>query len=504
MKQYSDFSDEITPSDLYEGLLGYGLFSDKLPPLFSSESFYTYCLRYSPVFQDKWCPYVFYESMRNTNVPRQLGIPNPIAYQKLCKCLSDNWRHIQAHIREKTKEQKHIVSRIHLRKMEGTKTLFKMNYGNWRMDGTPEPDLLIGSRYIVHADISTCFPSIYTHAIPWALIGKDIAKKHAGKKWGNEWYNQIDHFEQNCKNGETHGVLIGPHASNLLSELILTSVDSQLISKGWKYIRNIDDYTCFVESREEAQLFLIELSAELRKFDLTLNHKKTEISELPIAITKEWVRQTCNTAAFLKDGVMDFIGVRSYLDSVIEIMQKNNNNSAILNYAIKALPADMMSKNAIDYCVKTTFHLCLIYPYLLQIMDETVFERFHVSNDKIKDFAKLTYEQEYKNKNYDGVCYSLFFALKYGFTIDSLKAQDAVDSDSCIFRLLAFLYFKKNRFTKEKALLRSLASKLRSDEYDFGRNWLFVYEVLPQSDLPDEWKRLKKGGVSFLKEEYQV
>ena len=72
MKQYSDFTDEISQSEIYEGLLGHGLFSEKLPPVFSSEGFFHYCLTQSPVFPDKPRPHVFYESMRNTNVPRQL------------------------------------------------------------------------------------------------------------------------------------------------------------------------------------------------------------------------------------------------------------------------------------------------------------------------------------------------------------------------------------------------------------------------------------------------
>lgn len=57
-----------------------------------------------------------------------------------------------------------------------------MSYSNWKTDGTPEPDLLIGKRYVVKADISTCFPSIYTHSIPWALAGKATAKKNSRKK----------------------------------------------------------------------------------------------------------------------------------------------------------------------------------------------------------------------------------------------------------------------------------------------------------------------------------
>lgn len=501
MKQYSSFTDEISQSDIYEGLLGYGMFSEKLPPVFSSESFYNYCISQSPKFQDKWYPYVFYESIRNTNVPRQLGIPNPMAYQKLCKSISDNWGNIQQHFRNKTQNQSHIVSRIHLRKMADTNALFKMNYENWRTDRTPEPDLLIGSKYVVKADISTCFPSVYTHSIPWALVGKNFAKAHAGQRWKTEWYNQTDHYTQNCKNGETHGILIGPHTSNLLGEIILTSIDSELTNK-WNYVRNIDDYTCYVKTREEAQLFIIDLSEQLRKFDLSLNHKKTEIAELPMAMTEQWIRQIGNPSAFYRNGIMDYIGVRAYFDSAIDIMQKNNNNTAILNYAIKALPKGNMSINAIDYCVKTVMHLCLLYPYLLQIVDEFVFERFNVGKDDIKKFSKLVYDQELHNKNYDGVCYTLFFALKYGFIIDSVKAEDAKNSDSCIFRLMAFLYFKKNSIKTERSVLRNLALCLKNNDYDFGQNWLFVYETLPQSDLPGEWKLLKQSGVSFLKQEY--
>ena len=184
-------------------------------------------------------------------------------------------------------------------------------------------------------------------------------------------------------------------------------------------------------------------------------------------------------------------------------MHKNGENSAILNYAIKALPVSNLTKNAQNYCVKTVFHLCLLYPYLLQIIDEFVFERFHVPIDQIKVFIHQVYEQELLRKNYDGVCYSIYFALKYSFTIDSMKAQDAIDSDSCLFKLLAFLYFKKNNNKSERALLRNCALALKKDKTESSQNWLFVYEVLPQSDLPSEWKTLKKSGVSFLRKEYQ-
>lgn len=52
----------------------------------------------------------------------------------------------------------------------------------------------------------------------------------------------------NLTNGETHGLLVGPHASNLLSELILTRIDKTLFDEGYRFVRHIDDYLCYVDS----------------------------------------------------------------------------------------------------------------------------------------------------------------------------------------------------------------------------------------------------------------
>ncbi|WP_240335307.1 RNA-directed DNA polymerase [Paraliobacillus sediminis] len=126
-----------------------------------------------------------------------------------------------------------------------------MSYKDFERDGTPELDLIIGKKYLVNADISTCFPSIYTHSISWALVGKNVAKSNRGNK--NVWYNELDFSVRNTSNGETQGILIGPHSSNILSEILLTSIDFELSNKGWKYIRNIDDYTCYVTNYEDGQ-----------------------------------------------------------------------------------------------------------------------------------------------------------------------------------------------------------------------------------------------------------
>lgn len=499
VKGYANFMNEITSDELYKGLLAHGLFTEKLPPFLTTECFFKYCKTLKTQFSDSWKQYIYYESIRNINVPRPLGIPNPMAYQRLCLCIVNNWGNLQNHFSRQTMGHFYKVSRIHIRKLGKDDSVFSMSYNNWEIDGTPEPDLLIGSRYLVKADISTCFPSIYTHSIPWALIGKDDAKVQCGKKYKNKWYNQIDQYAQNCKNGETHGLLIGPQASNLLSELILTVVDNKLYDKGWRYIRYIDDYSCYVQSYEDGQKFLVELREELRIFDLSLNFKKTEIQKLPVASVEQWVRKINSVLLVAKNGKMDFIGVRAYLDFAVELMHNNKMNSAILNYAIKVLSGQILTSNARDYCIKTIFHLALIYPYLIPLLEKNLFDKFNVSKEQITSISQKIYKDGLASRNFEAVCYTIYFALKYDFTISQISSDDAISDNSCLFKLLTYLYFQKVGDTTSIRKLKNHAKNLCANEDDFNRNWLFAYEALPKSDLKGEWKPMKEAKVSFVK-----
>lgn len=281
--------DEISSDELYEGLLAYGFFAEKLPPVFTAVPFFNYCKTVPDSFESGWNEYITFRVMRSISIPRLMGIPNPFKYQRVCAELRDNWDKICTHFHAQTDGQSYRVSRIHIRKEYNKKRIFEMNYKNWRVDGNPESDLLMHdkgtSRFLVQADISTCFPNIYTHSISWALVGKERAKQTIHD---DTWYNRIDQACSDMRNGETHGLLIGPHASNLLSEIILTVVDKKLYDKGYRYARNIDDYDCYVNSHDEAQRFLRDLEEALREFDLPLNHKKTKVIELPIRVEKNW------------------------------------------------------------------------------------------------------------------------------------------------------------------------------------------------------------------------
>ena len=96
-------------------------------------------------------------------------------------------------------------------------------------------------------------------------------------------------------------MLIGPHASNIISEIILTCIDVDLQSKSFfKFKRHIDDYVYYAETYEDAEKFIQELLMCLRKYELSLNDKKTLILSLPRPSTENWTQQL-NRFVFSKD-----------------------------------------------------------------------------------------------------------------------------------------------------------------------------------------------------------
>lgn len=502
-KKYGEYLDEITANELYEGLLGYGMFANKLPPVFTSVPFFNYCQANKPVYSDKdWHDYVYYSSMRNVNIPRAFGIPTPMKYQCLCAVLKDSWDELKQHFHQQTDLQEYRVSRIHLRKLFGKKELFEMNYKNWRIDGNPETGLLFlkpqgASKFIVKADISTFFPSIYSHSLPWALVGKETAKKNCGDK--SLWYNKIDVACSTLKNGETHGLLIGPYASNLLSEVILTVVDKNLYDRGYRYYRNIDDFECYVESYEQAQCFLHDLEEALQVFDLPLNHKKTAILSLPIAMTEKWIHKLNSFLAVTKDKI-NYTEVNAYLDLAL-CLATEMNNSAVLNYAIKTLAGKKLTPNAMNLAAHRIMHMSDIYPYLVHLTEDAVFAPFRVAQAEIKAYSDSLYLDSKASHNCEAVSYAIYFSLKHGFTLNELDIGWVIERGDCVLLLMTWLYFLKvNRGNAKATQLKPLKKEaLRLKDVDMDRYWLFCYEALSFGNLKGEWRVLKQAGVSFVK-----
>ena len=143
-------------------------------------------------------------------------------------------------------------------------------------------------------DIDQFYPSIYTHAVSWALHTKAVSKaalKSKGKKGPPLVGDLLDKALQRMNDGQTHGIPIGPDTSLVIAEILLAAADAEFLSKSSNLLRGfryVDDYELSFQSLSDAEMALTDLQAVLASFELLLNPKKTSIISLPHALDSYW------------------------------------------------------------------------------------------------------------------------------------------------------------------------------------------------------------------------
>ncbi|MGE3477669.1 MAG: RNA-directed DNA polymerase [Rhodospirillaceae bacterium] len=138
--------------------------------------------------------------------------------------------------------------------------------------------------YALQADISRFFYTIYTHSIPWAVLGKEKVKSwHEARdaRLEKHWSSKLDKRLQACQSRETFGLPVGPDTSRLVAEILMNGVekDEEFANaiKGRPICRLVDDYVVGFESESAAHHALTALRRALWNFNLQLNEQKSRV-----------------------------------------------------------------------------------------------------------------------------------------------------------------------------------------------------------------------------------
>lgn len=503
---------DLTADEAFEGLVDFGLFAEKMPPCFTSKGLAgqvnaSLSKIETETDENKLKKHIGkfvhsqirYQSLRDINVPRHLAVPHPESYLAHCIAIKRCWKKIKAHCAKPSKP----ISRIFVRQTSEGR-VFKMNYkGSERFEvEEDEISYQTGATQLVKADISKCFPSIYTHSIPWAVHGKTKAKKDYGLHLEG---NLLDRSCQILSDNQTNGLAIGPHSSNVVSELILTKIDETMLKKGYtRLIRHIDDYTFYATSHQEAETFVRDLNLTLREYELHLNEKKTQIVDLPQSASASWINEL-NRFAF-PNGDIRFSGVRSFLDLALELSQLHG-TSAVLNYAIKMVPS-RLNERAKRLFTAEVSNLCMAYPYLAPIMERSVFAKHRNTNtdEQIASLGNELIRIGMDKIHPDSIAHALYFAIEHDFEIhlaeDKLKA--IIQIDDCLSNVLLWEYATRRSLTKINRWLRARADNLqRQEKRDQDAQWLLIYTIWSRADLNGNGQsflaNLKKRSFEFTK-----
>ena len=150
-------------------------------------------------------------------------------------------------------------------------------------------------KYLVKTDIKNFYPSIYTHSIAWAIHGKNVARNKKNRTNYSLLGNRLDKLFQNANDGCTVGIPIGSVVSDIIGELIASSVDiifSKQVKKlgvDCKVVRFKDDYRILVMNSNDSKRVINALQIALKEFKLELNDEKTNVFSLPSGLFRDWV-----------------------------------------------------------------------------------------------------------------------------------------------------------------------------------------------------------------------
>lgn len=240
--------------------------------------------------------YLLYSNKDGKYSWRPLQIINPVIYVELVNILTAerNWEYIQERFKKFHPEGSNIkCASIPVISPPNTKDKARQIMAWWEQIEQESLRLALEFNYVIHADITNCYGSVYTHTISWALHGKEEAKKNRNdlKLLGNK----IDKYLQSMNYGQTNGIPQGSVLSDFIAEIILGYIDFKLYEvikeneiKEYTILRYRDDYRIFTKELDIGEKILKLLSEILLEFNFKLNDKKTRVeNDLILSAVKD-------------------------------------------------------------------------------------------------------------------------------------------------------------------------------------------------------------------------
>lgn len=471
---------------------------EELPPFFSTERFTPDVARKLVKIRYRKGAFsgydqVEYKLTRFNSVSRLLSVPHPLPYANLCLALHGNWEQFEYIVNNP-------CSQIKPQAYSDGRVIIMNGYGDSVEKANKQLDAAFGMRYRVTTDIANCFPSIYSHAVPWALVTIPTAK---GQRQGNVWFNQIDKHLRSCKRDETQGVAIGPATSSIIAEVILGRVDEELLKQNFRFVRYIDDYCCHCETEERAQDFVRAVEREAAKFKLQLNIKKTKFARLPQPVTDSWVVELGRQEP--KDSKWSAFEVFRYLDYAV-ILAERHPEGSVLKFAANIVAnakLDFMDNiGALNYLLTLAFHRPELLPVLTRLIEAGYINFGDCMLDRYGSSAKLNRiaQENARLQRSDGMCWSLFHLGRLGAKISDETAKAIVASRDAMAMLALWWASDAHR-----GVVVDFCNSLdKTDLYELDRYWMLLYQLVSGGDIANPYddkvfETLKKLDVDFLR-----
>ena len=274
--------------------LGKGLFPEVLPPCFVSSDMKRALTGIIGKLENKKghakreAKYSIYSGTKHDGNRRFYGSPNPIPYFNVCSFIESNWKTFDA----KFKTSPYSIGAPHISRSSDDRSILVSTLSE--MPNKVSSKIRFAP-YILKADISQFFSSIYTHIIPWAAHGFAEAKSDQRVASKKNRFNKLDFFVRGTQSAQTKGVLVGPDAFRVIAEFVACDIDIRLQEIASPLIvgaaRHVDDFYIGVRSEVDALTVLSHLREVLQSYELQVNDSKTKIMSGLEPIDDIWAQE---------------------------------------------------------------------------------------------------------------------------------------------------------------------------------------------------------------------
>ncbi|MAZ50015.1 MAG: hypothetical protein CME65_15745 [Halobacteriovoraceae bacterium] len=294
-------------------------------------------------------------------------------------------------------------------------------------------------QHLWNIDIASCFDSIYTHTIAWAVKDKDYVKDNVN--YLNGFGPKFDELMQKSNYNETNGIPIGPEASRIFAEIIFQDLDaaviSELSSQGLQYGRHyslkryVDDYFLFANTQKIASIIHKTLKIKLKEYNLHTNERKLLKTERPFLSSKsKLIKETQNIVAQFFDEIFEC----SFINDIEECKPKYiKKNKKIIKF-IDQIKMSCIS-NELNYSDISSFLQGCFYRRVKKYIQ--IFEKMNMDN-LIAIRADLT-------KNFSVIIELMFFFY---------SASPSVSSSYSFAKSLILIkrHFSKEEYKNENSM----------------------------------------------------
>lgn len=456
---------------------------EEFPPLFRSVSFSDESAEELSLLSDpelRETRWVELRSCRYDGLHRRLGVPHPVTYARLALHVASNWGLLKSFLGgDRSKVRPELLQ-------DGL--LIRMDYEVASEVINRDTRFAQGARFRVESDVSACFPSIYSHAIDWALRGFQVAKSSRRVKC---WETDLDFQTRMMHGGETKGVMIGPAVSNVLAEIVLQRVDKELSNK-YSFVRYVDDYTAYCAERSEAESFVVDLQRELSKFRLDINNRKTRIVDLREGMGDEWLYEVTSRLPekWTPLGAVRFM-------RFCEALAIKLPHASVLKFGVKSILKSRRDANIEPtlLVVDELLRLCDFNPHLAPFLYSELAEFVGSLDDEDRErLARTVAERMIEaaaRAETDVVLWHLCTAVQVlEGSLGKVEVGKLLDMDDDLVSLALGIVCPNERGT----LAAQARSRLYPSELERQAHWLSRYELrradlIDDSDLSDSEKK---------------